>query len=72
MGVANAPVYNMNMPTSSWACYPAIRPGRAPREGSRRLGAALAYVEATMKCVSCHKYVRRVKMMRAEDARADK
>ncbi|HZL88791.1 MAG TPA: hypothetical protein VFB96_10495 [Pirellulaceae bacterium] len=35
-------------------------------------GAALAYVEATMKCVSCHKYVRRVKMMRAEDARADK
>ena len=45
MGVANAPVYNMNMPTSSWACYPAIRPGRAPREGSRRLGAALAYVQ---------------------------
>lgn len=24
--------------------------------------AALAYVDATMKCVSCHKYVRKVKM----------
>lgn len=28
-------------------------------------GAALAYVDATMKCVSCHKYVRRVKMSRS-------
>lgn len=27
-------------------------------------GAALAYVEATMKCVSCHKYVRKVRMAR--------
>ena len=35
-------------------------------------GTALAYVEATMKCVSCHKYVRRVKMTRREEARADK
>ena len=25
-------------------------------------GAALAYVEVTMKCVSCHKYVRKVRM----------
>ena len=27
-------------------------------------GAALAYMDATMKCVSCHKYVRKVKMVR--------
>ncbi|HUE73830.1 MAG TPA: hypothetical protein VMP01_23320 [Pirellulaceae bacterium] len=25
-------------------------------------GAALAYVDVTMKCVSCHKYVRKVRM----------
>jgi hypothetical protein len=29
-------------------------------------GAALAYVDVTMKCVSCHKYVRRVRMARSE------
>lgn len=27
-------------------------------------GAALAYVDVTMKCVTCHKYVRHVKMAR--------
>lgn len=32
-------------------------------------GAALAYVDATMKCVSCHKYVRKVKMARVEERR---
>ena len=29
-------------------------------------GAALAYVEMTLKCVSCHKYVRGVRMAAAE------
>jgi cytochrome c556 len=29
-------------------------------------GAALAYVEVTMKCVTCHKYVRRVKMAKID------
>ena len=29
-------------------------------------GAALAYVEMTMKCVNCHKYVRGVRMAAAE------
>jgi hypothetical protein len=29
-------------------------------------GAALAYMEMTMKCVSCHKYVRGVRMAQAE------
>jgi hypothetical protein len=29
-------------------------------------GAALAYVQMTMKCVSCHKYVRGVRMAAAE------
>ncbi len=29
-------------------------------------GAALAYVEVTMKCVTCHKYVRRVKMAKVD------
>jgi cytochrome c556 len=29
-------------------------------------GAALAYVEMTMKCVSCHKYMRKVRMARLE------
>jgi cytochrome c556 len=29
-------------------------------------GAALAYVEVTMKCVTCHKYVRHVKMAKIE------
>lgn len=29
-------------------------------------GAALAYVEVTMKCVTCHKYVRHVKMAKNE------
>ena len=29
-------------------------------------GAALAYVEVTMKCVTCHKYVRHVKMAKTE------
>lgn len=28
-------------------------------------GAALAYVDMTMKCVNCHKYVRQVRMARA-------
>lgn len=28
-------------------------------------GAALAYVDVTMKCVNCHKYVRQVRMARA-------
>ena len=27
--------------------------------------AALAYVDVTMKCVNCHKYVRKVRMVRA-------
>ena len=27
--------------------------------------AALAYVDVTMKCVNCHKYVRQVRMARA-------
>lgn len=30
-------------------------------------GAALAYVEVTMKCVSCHKYVRKVRMARVDE-----
>ena len=30
-------------------------------------GAALAYVDVTMKCVSCHKYVRKVRMARLEE-----
>jgi cytochrome c556 len=30
-------------------------------------GAALAYVDATMKCVSCHKYVRKVRMARVDE-----
>lgn len=37
-------------------------------------GAALAYVEMTMKCVNCHKYVRRTRMARLEtpaDAQRD-
>ena len=29
-------------------------------------GAALAYVELTMKCINCHKYVREVRMARFE------
>lgn len=29
-------------------------------------GAALAYVDVTMKCVSCHKYVRKVRMARLD------
>jgi cytochrome c556 len=29
-------------------------------------GAALAYVELTMKCINCHKYVRRVRMAEVE------
>ncbi len=29
-------------------------------------GAALAYVDVTMKCVSCHKYVRKVRMSRVD------
>jgi cytochrome c556 len=29
-------------------------------------GAALAYVELTMKCINCHKYVRGVRMAEAE------
>ncbi len=32
-------------------------------------GAALAYVDVTMKCVSCHKYVRKVRMARVEEPR---
>ena len=34
-------------------------------------GAALAYVEVTLKCVNCHKYVRRIKVAKADapDAR---
>lgn len=35
-------------------------------------GAALAYVDATMKCVSCHKYVRRVKMTRPKETTDEK
>lgn len=31
-------------------------------------GAALAYVEMTMKCVNCHKYVRGVRMAKASGA----
>lgn len=30
-------------------------------------GAALAYMELTMKCINCHKYVRNVRMAQAED-----
>ena len=30
-------------------------------------GAALAYVEVTMKCVTCHKYVRHIKMAKLDD-----
>ena len=30
-------------------------------------GAALAYVDVTMKCVSCHKYVRKVRMVRVDE-----
>ena len=30
-------------------------------------GAALAYVDVTMKCVSCHKYVRKVRMAKVGD-----
>lgn len=33
-------------------------------------GAALAYVEVTMKCVTCHKYVRRVKTAQLDDPQA--
>jgi len=33
-------------------------------------GAALAYVEVTMKCVTCHKYVRQVKMAKLDDPNA--
>ena len=33
-------------------------------------GASIAYVEMTLKCVQCHKYVRRVRMAQA-DAPAD-
>lgn len=29
--------------------------------------AALAYVDVTLKCVNCHKYVRRVRMARIDD-----
>lgn len=30
-------------------------------------GAALGYVDATMKCVTCHKYVRKVRMAKLEE-----
>ena len=30
-------------------------------------GAALGYVDATMKCVNCHKYVRKVRMAKLEE-----
>jgi cytochrome c556 len=30
-------------------------------------GAALAYVELTMKCINCHKYVRRLRMARLDE-----
>lgn len=33
--------------------------------------AALAYVDVTMKCVSCHKYVRHVRMAQADRPLAD-
>jgi len=33
--------------------------------------AALAYVDVTMKCVNCHKYVRHVRMAKAEPPLAD-
>lgn len=33
-------------------------------------GAALAYVEVTMKCVTCHKYVRRVKTAQVDNPQA--
>ena len=29
-------------------------------------GAALAYVDVTMKCVSCHKYVRKTRMVKVD------
>ena len=29
-------------------------------------GAALAYMEVTLKCVNCHKYVRRIKVAKAD------
>jgi hypothetical protein len=32
-------------------------------------GAALAYVDTTLKCVNCHKYVRKVKLARLEPPR---
>src|SRR5258708_3321573 len=31
-------------------------------------GAALAYVELTMKCINCHKYVRGVRMARLDES----
>ena len=31
-------------------------------------GAALAYVEMTMKCINCHKYVRGVRMARLDES----
>jgi hypothetical protein len=34
-------------------------------------GAALAYVELTMKCINCHKYVRGVRMADAEPPNAE-
>jgi cytochrome c556 len=34
-------------------------------------GAALAYVELTMKCVNCHKYVRGVRMARPNQSHVD-
>ena len=34
-------------------------------------GAALAYVELTMKCINCHKYVRGVRMAAAEPPNAE-
>jgi hypothetical protein len=30
-------------------------------------GAALGYVDATMKCVNCHKYVRKVRMAKVDE-----
>lgn len=35
-------------------------------------GAALAYMETTMKCVSCHKYVRAVRLTEIELPKKDK
>ena len=34
-------------------------------------GAALAYVELTMKCINCHKYVRGVRMARLDESSGD-